>query len=324
MSAAPLPVTVLTGYLGAGKTTPLNRLLSEAHGRKLAVIVNEFGEVGIDDALVVGADEEVVEFANGCLCCSFRGDLVDAVQALLLRRRDLDGLLIETTGLADPAPVAQSFFMTPMLRERVRLDGVVTVVDGAHLDRHLDTGPEARAQIAFADVLVLNKCDLLTPGELEALEQRLARLNGLARIERASHGDVPLEAVLEVAAFDPARAAASHPGFLDADTPLPSSAHEQGVGSVSLDEPVAVDPEDATMWLRFLTSRRGQDLYRMKGILAVADNPRRLVVQSVHSLFQAHADRFWRDDEERRCRLVFIGRDLDPDELRRGLLACAR
>lgn len=310
----PLPATVLTGYLGAGKTTLLNRVLSEAHGLRVAVVVNEFGEVGVDDALVLGAEEEVVTFANGCLCCTFRGDLLETLERLLRRRERIDHLVVETSGVASPGPIVQSFHATPQLRAAVRLDGVLTVVDAKHVEQHLDVSPEVREQIALADRILLSKVDLVEPARVDALVARLGAMNPLARVQPAVLGEVDTGELLRLGGFDPARVAQ-----------LPEQAvgsHEAGVISIGFDLPILLDAETTTHWLRFLVSRRGQDLYRLKGVLALANNDHRLVVHGVHQLFEAVPDRAWRDDEERRCRLVFIGRGLDAEELRRGLEAC--
>ena len=193
---AQTPVTVLTGYLGAGKTTLLNRILSEDHGKRYAVIVNEFGEIGIDNDLVVGADEEVFEMNNGCVCCTVRGDLIRVVQGLMKRKGGFDGIVIETTGLADPGPVAQTFFVDEEVRSKAKLDSVTTVVDAKHIDLRLNDSREAREQIAFADQIVLNKTDLVPEPELKAIEARLRRLNPLAPIHRAERAGVPLDAIL--------------------------------------------------------------------------------------------------------------------------------
>lgn len=313
-----IPATVLTGYLGAGKTTLLNRILAERHGRKVAVIVNEFGDVGVDGGLVVGTDEDVVEFNNGCLCCTFRTDLVEALQRLLHRADQLDAIIVETTGLADPVPVAQSFFVDPAVRERFRLDAIVTLVDARHLGLHLEE-EVTRAQIASADVVLLNKIDLVEEADRVRLREQLGALNATTRVHECSHADVPLEHVLDVGGFDLDRTLAREPAFLDGG-PRPVN-HPGDVGSVCIDEAAELDAETATMWLRFLASRRGQDLYRMKGILALAGRPDRLVFHGVHTLFEARRDRAWRPDEPRRCQLVFIGRNLDEDELRRGFEA---
>jgi G3E family GTPase len=217
---APIPVTVLTGFLGAGKTTLLNRILSEQHGRKLAVIENEFGEVGVDNQLVIQSDEEIFEMNNGCICCSVRGDLIRILGRLMKRKDRLDGILIETTGLADPGPVAQTFFTDDEMRARFRLDAIVTVVDAHHVVQHLDTSPEVKKQIAFADVLILNKTDLVWAADLDALEQRIRRMNSPARVHRARNADVPLSAVLDVGGFNLSRATELDPKFLDPEYPF--------------------------------------------------------------------------------------------------------
>ena len=235
---APIPVTVLTGFLGSGKTTLLNRILTEQHGKKLAVIENEFGEVGVDNQLVIQSDEEIFEMNNGCICCSVRGDLIRILGRLMKRKDRLDGILIETTGLADPGPVAQTFFTDDEMRAAFRLDGIVTVVDAKHVAQHLDSSPEVKKQIGFADVLILNKTDLATPAELDALEARIRRMNAAARVHRAQNADLPLDRVLNVGGFNLSRATELDPKFMEPSYPfewagayaLPAGTHELVIG----------------------------------------------------------------------------------------------
>ncbi len=197
-----IPVTVLTGYLGAGKTTLLNRVLTENHGKKYAVIVNEFGEIGIDNDLVVGADEEVFEMNNGCICCTVRGDLIRIIAGLLKRRDKFDAILVETTGLADPAPVAQTFFTDEDVRKKTKLDAIVTVVDALHIDQRLADSGEAKEQIAFADIVLLNKTDLVSKDTLRSVEARVRGLNPFATIYHTARADIDLDKILDRGAFD--------------------------------------------------------------------------------------------------------------------------
>ena len=220
MTAQKIPVTVLTGFLGAGKTTLLNRILSEHHGQRIAVIENEFGEVGIDQALVINADEEIFEMNNGCICCTVRGDLIRILGQLLKRRDKFDRILVETTGMADPGPVAQTFFMDEDMKAQFTLDGLVTVVDAKHLLLHLDDSEEAQKQVAFADVILLNKCDLVSAEELDTVEQRVRRINAMAKLIRTTNADAPINAVLDVGGFDLSRAMEVNPAFLEAEYPF--------------------------------------------------------------------------------------------------------
>jgi G3E family GTPase len=238
MDTNPIPVTVLTGFLGSGKTTLLNRILSERHGRKLAVIENEFGEVGVDNQLVIQSEEELFEMNNGCICCSVRGDLIRILGRLLKRKDRLDGILIETTGLANPAPVAQTFFTDDEMRRNFRLDAIVTVVDAKHVSAHLDMGDESVKQVAFADVVLLNKTDLVSPADLDTLEARIRGINAIATVHRTRNCDIPLDKVLDVGGFNLDRATAIDPKFLEPEYPfewagvyqLPAGIHELEIG----------------------------------------------------------------------------------------------
>jgi G3E family GTPase len=319
-----VPVTVITGFLGAGKTTLVNRILREEHGKRIAVIENEFGEVGIDDALVLDAEEEIFEMNNGCICCTVRGDLIRILSALMRRRDRFDQILIETTGLADPAPVAQTFFVDDEIRDQLRLDAIVTVIDAAHVLDHLNVVKpegienEAVEQVAFADRMILNKVDLVSPERLADVEGRLRAINVAADIVRTENANVDLDRILDVGAFDLQRVLAEDPAFLEQS----DHQHDQSVTSVSIqvDGEVVVDRLNA--WLGALLSTKGVDIFRSKGILAIAGEGNQYVFQGVHMLFDGTEGRPWRSDETRTNKMVFIGRNLDRRELETGFLAC--
>jgi G3E family GTPase len=346
---AQIPVTVLTGYLGSGKTTLLNRILSESHGKRYAVIVNEFGEIGIDNDLIVESDEEIYEMNNGCVCCTVRGDLIRVVEGLMRRPGRFDAIVVETTGLADPVPVAQTFFMDDDVRAKTALDAVVALVDAKHLPLRLKDSREAEDQIAFADVVLLNKTDLVSPDELRQVEATVRKINPSAQIYHTERAGIDLSKVLDRGAFDLARALENDPHFLDADehdhdhdhhdheghdhhhhdhdhhhhhhdgeiSPI----HDVTVQSVSL-RGGELDPKKFFPWIQKVTQLEGPNILRLKGILAFKDDPERYVVQGVHMIIEGDHQRAWKEGEKHESRLVFIGRELDGERLRKSFEAC--
>jgi G3E family GTPase len=350
-AANPVPVTVLTGYLGSGKTTLLNRILSGDHGKRYAVIVNEFGEIGIDNDLIVESDEEIYEMNNGCVCCTVRGDLIRVVEGLMRRPGRFDAILVETTGLADPAPVAQTFFMDDEVRAKTRLDAVVALVDAKHLPLRLRDSREAEDQIAFADVVLLNKADLVSPDELAEVEDAIRAINPSARIHRTTRAAIGLDQVLDRGAFDLQRALDNDPQFLDHDHPdhvcgpdcdhdhgehhhghghdhghhhdhHPSAAlHDPTVQSVSL-RAGPVDPGKFFPWIEKITQIDGPNILRLKGIIAFDGDDDRYVVQGIHMIVEGDHQRPWKPGEKRESRMVFIGRELDAEKLKSTFEAC--
>ncbi len=356
-AAKPIPVTVLTGYLGSGKTTLLNRILTEDHGKRYAVIVNEFGEIGIDNDLIVESDEEIYEMNNGCVCCTVRGDLIRVVEGLMRRPGRFDAIVVETTGLADPAPVAQTFFMDDDVRSKTELDAVIALVDAKHLPLRLKDSREAEDQIAFADVVIINKTDLVTHEELHQIEDIVRAINPAARIYNAQRSNIELSKILDQGAFNLERAMENDPHFLDHDDPDhvcgpdcdhdhhhhshghhhdhdhdhghhhhhhdhgPAAIHDITVKSISL-RGGAMNPDRFFPWIQKVTQTDGPNILRLKGIINFAGDEERYVVQGVHMIIEGDHQRPWKDGEKRETRLVFIGRDLDQEKLERTFKAC--
>ena len=442
-----IPVTVLTGFLGSGKTTLLNHILTANHGRRIAVIENEFGEIGIDNELVINADEEVFEMNNGCICCTVRGDLIRILGQLMKRKDKFDYILVETTGMADPGPVAQTFFVDEEMKASFRLDGIVTVVDAKHVWQHLDDSDECQAQIAFADTILLNKTDLVEEADLSALESKIRKMNSAATLRRTCNARLPVDQVVNIHAFDLDHKLGINADFLQEELPfewggiypleaglyeltfqpgpdplmglvllpvadarpetlhaerltamklfsspatsvrtgggigpshrfhkllfddslasrftlrvpgagcyalytqhgpeefamtfthagqpvtplvtheysLPGHEHDQTVTSVGIEETRELDPRKLNAWMSELLQTKGTDIFRMKGILNVKGSPNRFVFQGVHMLFEGKPDRPWSPEEARRSQLVFIGRNLNREEINAGFRRC--
>ncbi len=309
-----IPVTLLTGYLGAGKTTLLNRILSQQHGKRFAVIVNEFGAIGIDSELIVGASDNLYEMSNGCICCTVQGDFIKTLYGSMRAPEPFDAILIETTGLADPAPLAQTFLDDHNVALFSTLDAIVTVADAKRTLHHLADAPELRTQIAFADVIILNKTDLASPQELDEVEARLRGLNQQADIFRTENCNLSLDLLLGRHSFDLDRlqdiAPLSTPHahhHHDGD----GHKHDDDIVSLSLSHDGEVDREGLLTWLGTLLERDGDRILRTKGILAFPNEPQRFVLQAVHNIVDGIEQRPWAPDEKRNSKLVLIGRGLD-------------
>ncbi|MCE1186730.1 MAG: GTP-binding protein [Rhodocyclales bacterium] len=334
----PIRATILTGFLGAGKTTLLNRYLATRPSQKVAVLENEFGAVGIDGGLIAGSPAvEVVELTDGCICCSVRGELSKALEDLARRRDDgeldFDQLVLETTGLADPAPVAQTFFVDEVVRERYELDGIITVVDAIHAEQQLNEHRVTAAQVGFADRILLSKTDGLAPEALDALRARLARINLRVPVAPVPEDEATLTALFSINAFVLTDVLEQIPGFLDHARPSGTRRgggqgpafvrHADDISSIVLHQPGEVDVELMGNFVQELLLQRGNDLLRYKGILAVRGQARRLVFQGVHMVSGFDYGRPWAADEEKSTTIVLIGRQLDEEAIRNGFaLAC--
>ena len=321
---AQVPVTILTGFLGAGKTTLLNRILSEQHGHKIAVIENEFGEEGVDNEILLReqGQEQIIEMNNGCICCTVRGDLVRILGDLQRKREDktldFDRIIIETTGLADPAPVAQTFFIDDKIAEYYLLDAIVTVVDAKHAQTQLDEHHEAQEQVGFADRILLSKVDLVSEDEQVRLRERLVRINPRAPIKPVHFGNAPIEEILDIRGFNLNSILEIEPGFLDDD----EHEHDDNVKSFVFKSDKPFDSIKLEEFLSAMIQVYGKDMLRYKGVLSMAGHERRVVFQGVHMMMGGDLAKPWDKDEARRSKMVFIGRNLPQDVFVKGLELC--
>lgn len=315
-----IPATILTGYLGSGKTTLLNSILKKAEGERIAVVVNEYGEVGIDGQLVIDTEEEVIELNNGCICCTVRSDLVSALRGLIDSGRAIDRIIIETSGLADPAPIVQTFVIDEILSKAMALDAIVTVVDVPHLPDQLSQHT-AQEQICYADLLVLNKIDLVSKADVQRAESAVRALNPLAKVRRAHVSDLGPDELLDIGAFDLKRILLLEPHLLDEDHH--DHEHDDGIVCTALQQDAPLDPQLFNTWLNTLVQDVGKDLLRLKGVLHFKDEPRRFVCHGVHMTLDGRPGHAWQQGETRQSQMVFIGRNLDERALRNGFASAS-
>ncbi len=314
-----IPITILTGFLGSGKTTLLNRILTEQHGRRIAVLENEFGALGIDQELVVKEEDSIFEMSNGCICCTIHDSLNETLVRILQRRDQFDYVLIETTGIADPSKIVSLILMDEAIQAWMRMDGLVCLADAKHFKQHFEERPELRKQLAFADVVLINKTDLVDPDYAVALEALLREVNPIARYHTTTFAELAIDAVLDIGGFDPKRFDELNEKRLREINH--GHAHDN-ITSVAVRIEGDLDWDRFGTWFEPFTQRYARYLYRLKGILSVAGRDKRLVLQGVHELIKIEADREWREDETRASTLVAIGRFLDKDAVEADLRKC--
>ncbi len=328
---SPVPVTIITGFLGSGKTTLMNRILTGPEGNRIAVIQNEFASEGIDQELLAGDVPVIKEMSNGCICCTVFDDLIPVLEELNQRREDFDRVLIETTGLADPVPVARTFFTSVRLQQDFRLDGIVTLVDAAHLFNQIDEAPEAESQIASADLIVLNKADLTNDDGIQKAKSKIRTLNKEAEILVTKYADFELEKIFEISALHPDQlktleaeltADHAHNHSHDHDHHHHGHTHEPGVDSVSLLVEGTINLERLDAWMNMLQALSGNKLYRTKGILNLKNEDRKFIFQSVFGVMQGDFGNPWKPNENRTSKFVLIGKDLNEKLLKDGFGAC--
>lgn len=316
-----IPVTLLTGFLGSGKTTLLNHILKMNHGKRIAVIENEFGDINIDSDLIIGKSNEIFEMKNGCICCSVRNDLIETLNRLMNRRDKFDYIVIEGTGLASPGPVAQAFLLEDEIAQSLKLDGIITLIDSRHALNYLNDIEVAREQIAFSHILLLNKSDLATLEELKNLTLHVRSINPTAKLFNTINANIDINHILNLGGFDLNQVGLSDDEFLDHKLYNDNHQHESNITSVSLTFSGVIDPDQFNHWLRMLLIIEGIDVFRAKGILNVKNSDKRYIFQSVYMLFEGRFHDFW-DNRNKENKMVFIGRDLNKDLLEKGAQSC--